>query len=71
MYWNNVNYKSDKETVSNLWDDLSVKYHYNFIENGIIKNVKDCNSVLDIGSGFGHWLKFYHLLMTYLSGQLL
>lgn len=58
-YWKNIKFKSDKETVSNNWSDISIRYHYNFIENAIIQNVDKCNTVLDIGSGFGHWIKFF------------
>lgn len=52
-------YESDKHTIGNNWDDLSVRYHYNFLENAIISELPYCRSVLDIGPGFGHWINFY------------
>lgn len=58
-HFKNIVYQSDKATISLEWDNLSVKYHYNFIENVIIQNIKECDSVLDIGSGYGHWIEFY------------
>lgn len=59
MYWDKIKFNSDKSTVSPNWDDLSIRYHYNFIENSIIQNIKSCNNVLDVGSGYGHWINFY------------
>ena len=55
----NVSYASDKETISPNWDNLSVKYHYNFIENTIIEHLPQCESVFDVGPGYGHWIDFY------------
>lgn len=50
-------------TISPDFPDLDARFHYNTVENGIIGWLKDegfqPQSVLDIGSGNGHWLDFY------------
>ena len=55
----NIIYQNDKDTINPSWDDLSARFHYNFLENAIIKELKKYESVLDIGPGYGHWIKFY------------
>ncbi len=59
VIWKKLNYKSDKETVSIYWDDKSINYHYNFIEKSIAESISKCETMLDIGAGYGHWVKFY------------
>lgn len=58
QHFKTVIYDSDRATVSNSWDSLSVDYHYKFIESCIQKEFKG-KTVLDIGPGFGHWIEFY------------
>ena len=56
---------SDSKTISHEKNIISTKYHYCSIELQILKhiinkrkNISD-TSVLDIGSGSGHWINFY------------
>ncbi|MBN2310963.1 MAG: class I SAM-dependent methyltransferase [Candidatus Hydrogenedentes bacterium] len=55
---------SDGTTVSPAYDAAFARYHYNATENAIIEalttqgTAAGC-SVLDIGSGAGHWVDFY------------
>ncbi|GIV30544.1 MAG: hypothetical protein KatS3mg034_1119 [Vicingaceae bacterium] len=57
---------SDRITLSPNYTNLMMKYHYNLVENLIIEFLHDKNiskpNILDIGSGTGHWLEFYHQL---------
>lgn len=48
------------------WEWYEARYHYNLVENGIIDILRNRfsgkitgKSVLDIGSGSGHWIGFY------------
>lgn len=55
---------SDRITVGPAVIPLHSKYHYNAVENSLIRyfvlnQLKQNPSVLDIGSGAGHWLDFY------------
>ena len=55
---------SDGTTVCPEYDPLTVRYHYNTTENSVIlcsdkHKVPPNRTVLDIGSGSGHWIKFY------------
>lgn len=56
----------DKNTISNSIDEYATAYHYASIEQIIAQeffNRKDTLTilkVLDIGSGSGHWIDFYH-----------
>jgi len=56
---------SDALTISKTFDPNHARLHYNSIERSIIKSLaridfKSPNpSVLDIGSGSGHWIDFY------------
>ena len=59
MNWEKIKYNSDKETIGNTWDKKSIKFHYNFLESSILKHIPEANNVLDVGSGFGHWINFY------------
>lgn len=54
-----ISFTDDKSTISNGWNDLSIRYHYNFIENGIISNINECKTVFDVGPGYGHWIRFF------------
>ena len=60
MNWKNIKYNSDKETINPEWDDVSAKYHYSFMETAILNsiNIKP-QRILDIGSGYGHWIGFF------------
>ena len=62
QYFKNRIFISDADTVSPEWDLLSVKYHYAWMESQICKYLTDEKTVLDIGPGYGHWLKFYKSL---------
>ena len=61
---------SDGVTVAHNYDPLTSLYHYHLLENTIIQfimdhkiNIKDIE-VIDIGSGAGHWINFYHELIS-------
>lgn len=48
------------------WEWYEARYHYNLVENGVIDILRSRfagkitgKSVLDIGSGSGHWIGFY------------
>jgi len=49
---------SDAATISSRWDDESVSAHYAFTEMCMKKFININVSILDIGSGSGHWLRF-------------
>lgn len=57
--WKDKKFTSDADTVSPSWDLVSVKYHYSWMESQICKHITNEKSVFDVGSGYGHWLKFY------------
>jgi SAM-dependent methyltransferase len=55
---------SDRITIKPGYDHLASEYYYNSVENAILEyflggKVKDNPQILDIGSGAGHWIKFY------------
>ena len=55
---------SERITIGPAIDPLHSKFHYNAVENSIIRGllrcqVKDNPAVLDLGSGAGHWIEFY------------
>ena len=55
---------SDGITISPRYNALFAKFHYNAVENSIIKYMvkhkpADHPKILDIGSGTGHWIDFY------------
>lgn len=61
---------SDGVTINPVYNPLFAKFHYNAVENSIIKVLVDINyqppkplHVLDIGSGAGHWIDFYKKLL--------
>jgi SAM-dependent methyltransferase len=59
---------TDEGTIKKGHDPLRTRYHYNAVENAILEHfVVDGgarpSSVLDIGSGAGHWIEFYHRLL--------
>ena len=59
---------SDRQTLSPTKNSISAKYHYCSVELLILKHfcnqgiVPKGSSVLDIGSGAGHWIDFYKSL---------
>lgn len=56
---------SDRKTISPRKSSISAKYHYNSVELKILQHIRNKKvrvkeaSVLDIGSGSGHWIDFY------------
>ncbi len=63
--------KSDSATISLNYNKISTKYHYNNIEISIIKYLSINNqinerelTILDIGSGTGHWIDFYQSILN-------
>jgi SAM-dependent methyltransferase len=55
---------SDRITIGPTENPLHAKYHYNAVENSIIRGLLRCQvtqppAVLDVGSGTGHWIDFY------------
>ena len=70
-WWDNSFYTegiSDRQTISQKKSIISAKYHYNSIELQILKNLYNQqfsthqSTVLDLGSGSGHWIDFYKSL---------
>ena len=59
---------SDRQTISSRKSVFTAKYHYASMEMQILKYLHnngisvDQSSVLDIGSGSGHWIDFYKSL---------
>lgn len=59
IYWDR-GYNSDKETISKSWDNVSSAYHYAWLETSIMNHlVFKPKKVLDVGTGYGHWIEFY------------
>ncbi len=55
---------SDRITIGPAVVPLHSKFHYNAVENSIIRGLLRCQvkenpAVLDLGSGAGHWIEFY------------
>src|SRR5579872_3271156 len=55
---------SDRITISPTISPLCARFHYNALENSIIEYIATARlpqhpSLLDIGSGSGHWIDFY------------
>jgi SAM-dependent methyltransferase len=55
---------ADADTIAPGRSALASRYHYNAVENAIIEYLashpgRPIRSVLDIGSGAGHWIGFY------------
>jgi SAM-dependent methyltransferase len=55
---------SDRMTIGPAVAPLHAKFHYNAVENSIIRGLLRCEvkerpAVLDLGSGAGHWIEFY------------
>ncbi|HXZ93905.1 MAG TPA: class I SAM-dependent methyltransferase [Burkholderiales bacterium] len=55
---------SDRMTIGPAVKELHSRYHYNCVENSIIRallrcHVKEHPAVFDLGSGAGHWIDFY------------
>lgn len=55
---------SDRITIGPNVKPLHAKYHYNAVENSIIRAllrvpVREHPAVFDLGSGAGHWIEFY------------
>lgn len=55
---------SDRITIGPAISELHSRYHYNAIENSIIRGLLRCRvpehpAVFDLGSGAGHWIDFY------------
>jgi SAM-dependent methyltransferase len=58
----------DSLTIMPGYSPLRTRYHYNAVENSILEHFierppKPGMSVLDVGSGAGHWLDFYRSVM--------
>ena len=59
---------SDEQTLASNKNPISSRYHYCSVELQILKHIynqdinTEGNSVLDIGSGSGHWIDFYRSL---------
>ena len=64
-YWKATEGFEDRCTISPQKSELHARFHYNLVENNIIEFLVDHNynvadlDVLDIGSGTGHWLRFW------------
>lgn len=69
-YWRATEGFEDRCTIAPKKSELHAKFHYNLLENNIIEFLVDHNydvttlDVLDIGSGTGHWLRFWTGLST-------
>ena len=55
---------TDRNTISPDFNPLFARYHYNSVENSIIRylvtrKMPAAPYILDIGSGAGHWIDFY------------
>ena len=67
-WWDNSFYidgVSDRQTISSTKSPISSRFHYNSVELQILRHLynKDISpknwTILDIGSGAGHWIDFY------------
>jgi SAM-dependent methyltransferase len=66
-YWDEVFYIdgiSDAKTISSQKEEFSSRHHYASVETLILRyfinhKIKTIGSVLDLGSGAGHWIDFY------------
>lgn len=58
--------EDDRATIAPDFGHLDAEYHYNSVENLIIDYIRkeqpELESLLDIGSGSGHWVHFYHTM---------
>jgi SAM-dependent methyltransferase len=59
---------SDRLTVGHDCPAWRARYHYNAVENSILEHLADHPlpaepSVLDVGSGAGHWIDFYRAVL--------
>jgi len=66
---------TDRITIEKNTDPLHAWYHYNNTENSIIRGlnrfkVPENPTVIDIGSGAGHWIDFYRNILnpSYIAG---
>ena len=56
----------ERDLINPDWPASWSRYHYNLVENGIIRMLRkagielDNAHVLDVGSGTGHWVDFFH-----------
>src|SRR5574341_1647861 len=55
---------TDRITIGPAVSELHARYHYNAVENAIIRALLRCRvperpAVFDLGSGAGHWIDFY------------
>ena len=55
---------SDAKTISRVTSQIAAKYHYASVEMLILRHfaanqIDSFDQLLDIGSGAGHWLRFY------------
>lgn len=64
-FWKSNEGFEDRHSINPTHSELHSKFHYNLVENNMIEflvdhdyNVADLD-VLDIGSGTGHWLRFW------------
>ena len=74
MFWDNFfkNGINDSKTISPIKGMFLSMYHYTSIEQIILRYLHNnsiiTSSVLDIGSGAGHWIKFYQSLGVTTTG---
>jgi trans-aconitate methyltransferase len=66
---------TDRITIGPAVSELHSRYHYNAVENAIIRGLLRCRvkerpAVFDLGSGAGHWIDFYRstFAASYLCG---
>ena len=65
LFWKSNEGFEDRHSISTTQSELHSKFHYNLVENNIIEFLVDHDydvadlDVLDIGSGTGHWLRFW------------
>ncbi len=66
---------SDSKTLSPIKSSLSSQYHYSSVELIILRTVfnnkidLEGKSLIDLGSGSGHWIQFYHSVgVKYITG---